>query len=133
MSVNLKAGDFVTIKVKNPIWPMRKAYATYVQIPEFNVFSGKVVYDHKAVKPGQVGLTTDEPRFDLRIIDRERIVGLNYEVRDDEKLAPESWTVQGSKGLTYTVTLDRGVYECTCPGFQFRRSCKHVEQKKGKN
>lgn len=136
MSTELKAGELVTIKVKNPIWPMRKAYASYIHIPEFNVFSGKVVYDHKAIKPDQVGLTTDDPRFDLRIIDKDRIVGLEHAVFADKvSTTPtnESWTVQGSNGSTYTVTLDRGGYECTCPGFQFRRSCKHVEQKKGKN
>lgn len=131
--MQLNSGDTVTIKVRNPIWPMRKAYASYIQIPEFNTFTGRVVRDHRAIKPGQIGLTTEDPKFDLRVIDIERIVGI-----DDTAITPvvktepssKTWIVQGSKGKTYTVTLDHGRYECNCPGFQFRRSCKHVDEKK---
>ena len=131
--MQLNAGETVTIKVRNPIWPMRKAYASYVHIPEFNVYTGRVVNDHRAVKPGQIGLTNDDPKFDLRVIDLERIVGVNDTVVTPvEKTEPtvKTWTVQGSKGKTYTVTLDHGRYDCSCPGFQFRKSCKHVDEKK---
>jgi hypothetical protein len=130
--MQLNAGETVTIKVRNPIWPMRKAYATYVHIPEFNTYTGRVVSDHRAIKPGQIGLTNDDPKFDLRVIDIERIVGFEDTVVAPSRTELQTWTVQGSKGKTYTVTLDHGRYECTCPGFQFRRSCKHVDEQKAK-
>ena len=38
----------------------------------------------------------------------------------------EEWQVTGSKGNLYTVKMRSGLYSCTCPGFGFRRKCKHV-------
>ena len=46
-----------------------------------------------------------------------------------EAAEPVSWmkTVQGSKpGVTYQVNTIE--HTCTCPGFQFRGKCKHVEE-----
>ena len=131
--MELKAGEVVTIQVKNPIWPMRKAYASYVQIPEFNTYTGAVVRNHKAIKEGQIGLTTGQKGFDMRVIDINRIVGMED---SPEAMPPvtetKSWTIAGSKGNEYVVTLDHGRYTCTCPGFNFRGTCKHVEGVKNK-
>ena len=44
---------------------------------------------------------------------------------EDEK----SWQVSGSKGTRYTVSFRQGQWSCTCPGFGWRRRCKHVEEK----
>lgn len=40
------------------------------------------------------------------------------------------WQVAGSKGNVYTVNLHNGQWTCTCPGHQFRRQCRHVEELK---
>lgn len=41
---------------------------------------------------------------------------------------PTSWDVEGSRGKSYTVKLlNEGFYTCTCPGYTFRRRCKHIE------
>ena len=126
--MKLKAGETVTIQVKNPVWPMRKAYASYVQIPEFNTYTGQVILDHKAIKQGQIGLTTDQKDFTMRVIDINRIVGME-DSAPVENAAEEfkTWNVKGSKGNEYVVTLDRGRWSCSCAGFSFRGSCKHVE------
>lgn len=126
--MKLAAGDTVTIKVKNPVWVMRKAYASYIDVPEYNTYTGRIIVNHKAIRPGQIGLTTDQKDFDMRVIDVNRIVGFEDSVMAVPVL-PEikTWTVEGSKGKTYTVTLEYGRYTCTCPGFQFRHNCKHVD------
>lgn len=35
--------------------------------------------------------------------------------------------VQGSKGNTYYLSNDNGIWSCTCSGFKFRGSCKHTK------
>jgi hypothetical protein len=125
--MKLETGSTVTIKVRNPIYPHRDRYASYMHIPEHNEFTGVVVRGHKAVGPHQIGLTTDDPRFTMRVIDLDRIVGM-----EDSLPAPnvsvKTYSIQGSKGNTYTVVHDRSAWTCDCAGFQFRRSCKHVDQ-----
>ena len=44
---------------------------------------------------------------------------------------PDTWTVPGSGGKTYTVTREQGGgldYRCTCPGYTYRGSCKHTAE-----
>lgn len=40
--------------------------------------------------------------------------------------AKKAVKVLGSKGDTYTLTAQSGKVTCTCPGFTYRRKCKHV-------
>ena len=40
----------------------------------------------------------------------------------------KSWTLKGSKGDIYIVTEENGQLSCTCPGFQFRGRCRHLEE-----
>ena len=44
-----------------------------------------------------------------------------------EPTASKSWTVEGSKGNIYTVTERDGQLSCTCPGYGWRRKCRHIE------
>ena len=41
----------------------------------------------------------------------------------------KTWSVQGSKGDTYTVTYNGHAWSCTCAGFGWRRKCRHVTEK----
>lgn len=127
--MELVAGATVTIKVKNPIWPMRKAYASYMHIPEFNTFTGMVITKHKAIKEGQIGLSTGDPNFTMRVIDINRIDGFEgNDTLTSNESQYKTWSVKGSKNNEYTVTFDHGQYSCTCMGFMHRHNCKHIDE-----
>ena len=50
-----------------------------------------------------------------------------------ESIDPNSWEVRGSTGKIYTVKQsNEGTWSCTCPGYGFRRRCKHVENARRK-
>jgi hypothetical protein len=48
----------------------------------------------------------------------------------------KSWSVDGSKGNKYTVTLINNIWSCTCPAFNYSGnglSCKHIQNIKMMN
>lgn len=52
-----------------------------------------------------------------------------YRPRETVSVAGEkTWSVKGSKGNLYTVKLSGGAYSCSCPGFGFRRKCRHIKE-----
>jgi hypothetical protein len=55
---------------------------------------------------------------------------MKIQVIGDEKPRGETWTVIGSRGDEYTVSLLDGRWACTCPGATFRGTCKHIEYQK---
>lgn len=62
-------------------------------------------------------------KFDLRITTEQ-------EPEIVAKPPGETWEVAGSKGAVYTVSLHNGQWSCSCPGYSFRRRCRHVEEQK---
>jgi hypothetical protein len=42
----------------------------------------------------------------------------------------QTWVVEGSRGSRYTVVRSKNIWTCTCPGYQFRKSCRHVTELK---
>lgn len=53
------------------------------------------------------------------------------EVQQDDNNG--SWQVTGSKGSSYTVRVRAGQWFCSCPGFGFRRKCRHIEETRNEN
>ena len=64
-------------------------------------------------------------RFEREIIPLRRIEAVNGVMLVAD--AQTQWIVQGSKGNKYTVKLTGKGYSCTCPGYTFRKTCKHIE------
>lgn len=50
-----------------------------------------------------------------------------YFPRQTDKPAAKAIEIQGSNGKTYYLTQAGTRWLCTCPGFQFRHKCRHVE------
>jgi hypothetical protein len=98
---NLVHGKTVSLKVKNIMWPHRDRYANGVITNEFNFYEGEVRYE-KWFKPNQVGLTTGDPRFPMRVIELERIVEIDGVERS--KSSEQSLQISnGGEGLRRTV------------------------------
>ena len=58
-------------------------------------------------------------------------VGTTMGTRDannDPIEVKDRWTVEGSNGNRYTVTKVGDAFKCSCPGYGFRRKCKHSKK-----
>lgn len=125
----LTIGQTVTIKVENILWPIRDRYAAGVVGSEFNIYTGTIMRE-KWFDADEIGITTGDPSFPFRRIQRRRIVAVNEKTVDYTPIKSDrvEITVQGSKGNTYVVTKENGKASCTCAGFQFRKTCKHSQE-----
>lgn len=96
--------------------------------PEYSTYEGEVVATPKWIDYDAVCLTTGRnDKFKFRVIAKKDIVSFNGERSTYvEPAKAKQFTVAGSKGSVYTVTVDGNRSSCTCSGFQFRRSCRHI-------
>jgi hypothetical protein len=95
--------------------------------PEFFEYEGDEV-QVKWLNPGELALSTGNPEFPFRVIRRSQIVAINNVATEKQDTAIKTFSVKGSKGDSYTVTVSSGKSHCTCSGFQFRKSCKHIKE-----
>ena len=54
----------------------------------------------------------------------------DYDLQRAELPPIKTYKVPGSAGNVYTITISENqkVINCSCPGFTFRRSCKHTKK-----
>lgn len=116
------------VRVRNPIYDRRHVYASYVYIPEFYDREGEQVPAPKWAEPGTICLTTGDPAFPVRTIHPSMIVSIDDEPVQETKKDPEIRVVEvpGSKGSVYSVTITPMGRTCNCPGYSYRRSCRHI-------
>jgi hypothetical protein len=133
--MDLTTGTQVEVTYRNAMYDKRHVYAKHMHIPEFVTYAGAVYPRQKWQSPKTLNLTTGMPDFPWRELQDAQIV----EVRaGDQKITPlieavsqdRVWEVAGSKGNVYTVTESAGKRTCTCAGFTFRHSCKHINEVK---
>jgi hypothetical protein len=113
------------VKVQNPQFN-RPGIWMFDQ-PEFFEYEGNEV-QVKWLMPNQIALSTGDPEFPFRVLNKSLIVSINNKAMEQKDSAVKTFSIKGSKGDTYTVTVGSGKMHCTCSGFQFRKSCKHVKE-----
>lgn len=74
----MNVGDRVTLKVRNPSWPRRHVYASYVQVPEFYYYTGNLMAPVKRDPPDTVRITSGDPRYPVRLIDADRVEAIEF-------------------------------------------------------
>jgi hypothetical protein len=126
----MRVGDVVTLKVRNPIFKFKHVYASYVDVPEFHVYTGKLVAPGRGDPAGTVRITSGDPKYPVRLIEIDHIE--DADAATDPAPNQESWSVVGSKGSKYQIVRDGGHYSCSCPGFDFRKRCRHIEELRAK-
>lgn len=90
----------------------------------------------KFTPPDFVRIVTDfDSPVRIREIPLHRVTNLEYAdgrtaAQETIKNDTEVWTVDGSRGSRYNVIRNRSAWTCTCPGFQFRKSCRHIQELK---
>lgn len=84
--------------------------------------------------PDFVRIVTDfDSPVRIREIPLHRVTAIEYAdgrgaARQNTKQDTETWSVDGSKGSRYTVIRNKSTWTCTCPGFQFRKTCRHIKE-----
>lgn len=110
------------VKVKNPEYPFRNRYASYVVIPEFNTYIGQVVKTKvKGLSENQFMLTTGDYESPVRILDKTDIV--------------EAWVNRSNRKTNVHIVEDKYVvtegpakrFSCTCTAYHYRRRCSHID------
>ena len=93
--------------------------------PKYFEYQGEEVPKLKHVGADHLALTTGNPEWPVRVIPRSWIESIDGQAYKHTAPVAQTRTVQGSKGELYTVTLGAKP-SCSCTGFQFRKTCKHI-------
>lgn len=96
--------------------------------------SGVVVRSEHFDDPHTFRLATGDPRYPISIVPLDHVTDLSYEdgskgeTHKEKAITVTAWEVKSDsrKGGFYTVTRDAGHFSCSCLGFQFRKSCRHI-------
>jgi hypothetical protein len=130
-----EVGARITVTTEYP--EKRGIYASYVfRGPYFKI--GVVVKSEKYDDFDSFRLLTENKAYPISVIPLDRVTALVYESGEvakivvDKKPAYQTWQVKSDsrKGGFYTIVLEKGHYSCDCMGFQYRKTCRHINRLK---
>jgi hypothetical protein len=86
----------------------------------------------KWLKPDEIAISNPAHPNGFSILHKKNILWIkdNNGKKATVKIDPEycQWTVKGSKGDEYLVIRQKGLYNCSCPGFTYRKNCRHITE-----
>lgn len=94
--------------------------------------TGELLNTIKWLTPDEIAITNPSHPNGFSILHKRNILwikdlqGRKATVQVDPDY--RQWTVQGSKGNSYLVIRSKGSYNCTCPGFTYRKTCRHIQE-----
>ena len=50
-----------------------------------------------------------------------------WSCKKEKKVVRATHKVTGSSGNIYIITQEGDVFHCTCPGYKWRKACKHIK------
>lgn len=95
-------------------------------------YEGTVVNPYNWLNDREFCLTGNKD-YPIRVINMSNVIDIKV-ISGKLKtidLNTKIWNVKGSKGNKYVVTRTASKWDCTCPGFTFRKTCKHVSELSG--
>jgi hypothetical protein len=93
------------------------------------VFEGTILNPYKWLTDREFCLSGDKD-WPIRVINMSQVIDIKL-IEGELKtinLDTKIWNISGSKGSKYVVTKTSSKWDCTCPGFGFRKTCKHVSE-----
>lgn len=123
-----QTGSVVTVTTRFP----KRSY-WHAENYEDYVLTGTILPSPKWLTPDQIAVSNPNHPNGFSIISMAHIIdiktanGSSVKVKlptDDYK----EWSFTGSKGNNYLVIRTKGSYNCTCPGFTYRKHCRHIEE-----
>lgn len=95
--------------------------------------TGEILNTIKWLQPDELAITNPNHPNGFSILHKKNILWIKdlqgrkatVKVSDPEY---RQWTVKGSKGNDYLVIRQKGSYTCTCPGFTYRKNCRHITE-----
>jgi hypothetical protein len=104
--------------------------------PVATTVTGVVDSATRFTPPNFVRIVTDfDSPVRIREISLDRITNITYAdgtvpTKEAVKDEVRTWVVEGSRGSRYTVVRTKNLWTCSCPGYQFRKSCRHITELK---
>lgn len=122
-----EVGDQVTFKFKNHSAVLTGPLA-HTQSDTYTL-TGTIVQKPSWAKGDVLALRVPGTPVGLRIIDVNEIIGWPAKKKSSDV---KRFEIEGSKGSKYIVYHANNSWSCSCPGFEFRRYCKHIDTAKAK-